>query len=123
MGIVGDHRVKVAGSNVAQHRFIRLHPQAVIDEVKVDIQSGQRRPVRLEGESRVLQRYRDLELAFVMLIGELMWVAAVNQGGIACLAALNCAAQVIHQRFAHQIFREIAPRLAAIIGTDTRQDA
>ena len=57
-----------------------------------------------------------------MLIREKVRVAAISQRGIGGLAAFNRPAEVIHQRFAHQIFREVAPCLTAVVGTDTGQD-
>ena len=57
-----------------------------------------------------------------MLIREKVRVAAISQRGIGGLAAFNRSAEVIHQRFAHQIFREVAPCLTAVVGTDTGQD-
>ncbi len=49
-------------------------------------------------------------------------VTTVNQRGVIRLAALNRAAKVIDQRFAHQVFRKIAPRLRSIVGTDSGQN-
>ncbi len=51
-----------------------------------------------------------------------MWVATIGQGGVIRLAALNSTAQVIHQRFAHQVFRKIAPGLRPVVGAYARQD-
>lgn len=36
-------------------------------------------------------------------------------------AALNSAAEVVNQILTHQVFREIAPGLGAIVGADTGQ--
>ncbi len=58
-----------------------------------------------------------------MLIGKEVRVTTVNQRGVIRLAALNRAAKVIDQRFAHQVFRKIAPRLRSIVGTDSGQNA
>ena len=51
-----------------------------------------------------------------------MRVTAIGQRSIGGLTAFNGSAEVIHQRFAHQIFREVAPGLSAIVGTDTGQN-
>ena len=52
-----------------------------------------------------------------------MRVAAIHQRGVIRFAALNSAAEVINQLFAHQVFREVTPGLRAIVGADTCQNA
>ena len=51
-----------------------------------------------------------------------MRIAAIHQRRIAGLPRFNRAAEIVHQRFAHQIFREITPCLATVIGADARQN-
>ncbi len=52
-----------------------------------------------------------------------MRIAAIHQRRIAGLPRFNRAAEIVHQRFAHQIFREITPCPATVIGADARQNA
>ena len=77
----------------------------------------------MKSESGILQRDVNLELAFIVRIREQMWVTAIHQRRIASLPGFNRAAEIVHQRFAHQVFREVTPRLAAIVGADPRQNA
>ena len=69
-----------------------------------------------------MQRHQHLELTFIMFVREQMGVTAVDQRGVFRLTTLDCAAQIVDQRFTHQVFREIAPGLRAIIGTDSGQN-
>ena len=57
-----------------------------------------------------------------MLIREQVRIAAVDQRGVVRLTALNGAAEIVHQRFPHQVFREVAPRLRTVIRADARQN-
>ncbi|MNZ85601.1 hypothetical protein D3C78_1043980 [compost metagenome] len=52
-----------------------------------------------------------------------MRIPAIHQRGVIGLSALNRAAQVVHQRFSHQVFREITPGLATVISTDPGENA
>ncbi|MNZ49024.1 hypothetical protein D3C78_667810 [compost metagenome] len=52
-----------------------------------------------------------------------MRIPAIHQRGVIGLPALNRAAQVVHQRFTHQIFREITPGLATVISADPGKNA
>lgn len=60
--------MKIGGGDAAERNLIRLHPQTVVEEVEIDIEVSERRPAGLEGKGRIVQRYPDLELAFVMLV-------------------------------------------------------
>ncbi|MEP8502170.1 hypothetical protein ABKW02_24055, partial [Enterobacter cloacae] len=42
---------------------------------------------------------------------------AIGQGGVIRLTALDRPAQVVHERFTHQVFREVTPGLSAFIQT------
>ena len=69
-----------------------------------------------------MQRHQHLELTFIMFVREKVRITTVDQCGIIRLTALNRAAQIVDQRFPHQVFREIAPGLRTIIGTDAGQN-
>ena len=58
-----------------------------------------------------------------MLIREQVRIAAVDQRGVVRLTALNGAAEIVYQRFPHQVFREVAPRLRTVIRADACQNA
>ena len=68
-----------------------------------------------------MQRHIDFKLAVVLFIREMLRVADIDQRGVLYLAALNRAAQVIDEIFAHQVFREVAPGLRGIGGLDACQ--
>ncbi|MPM75757.1 hypothetical protein SDC9_122751 [bioreactor metagenome] len=62
-------------------------------------------------------------MPFVVQIREQMRVTAIHQRGVIRFAALNSAAEVVNQLFAHQVFREIAPGLRAVVGANASQNA
>ncbi len=51
-----------------------------------------------------------------------MRIAAIHQRSVIRFAALNSAAEIVNQLFAHQVFREITPGLRAIVGADACQN-
>ena len=121
--VIRDRGSQIARIDAAKLRGIGFHPQAIVNEVEIDILFSQRGPVWLEGEDGVTYRDKNLELPFIMLIGEQVRVAAIHYRCVFSLASLNGAAEIIHQLFAHQVLRKIAPRLRCIAGVCPRQDA
>ena len=69
-----------------------------------------------------MQRHQHLELTFVMFVWEKMRITAIGQGGVIRLTALDRPAQVVHERFTHQVFREVTPGLRTVAGADPRQN-
>ena len=51
-----------------------------------------------------------------------MRITAIDQGGIIRLTALDRAAQIVHQRFAHQVLWEVAPGLRTVVSADPGQN-
>ena len=116
---IGDNIITI---NIAQFGVLSLHEQAVVEEIEIDIQIGQRWPFRLEFECGMTQGHPDLELPFVLFEREVMRIAVEGQRSVIHLTAFNRAGQIIHQMFTHQVFREVAPRLSGVVQTDTSQN-
>ena len=111
----GVHRV---GAGLAEPGSAAVHVEAGVLEQQIDLQVGKRLPTGEEFVGGLLERYRHLEDALALAIGEVAELAIPEQVSPLGLAPLDGPAQIVHQTLVHHLQRIVAIGVGRILDVD-----